>query len=555
VKSYEKSTDTFTSRITGLDSDHPHPMVQHEGRKTLMIADGNVLRQYDSSYVRDTDNELTIPVEYLITRILYWNNNAYALTRNIKGGQAKVFAWNGAGVGHNGAFGVGADWAYSGCEYGASFAVITSRGQLLQFNGGGFDFDSPLANLPVYFTDFPWTSNAATDSLIGKVASRGMEASGSTIYLNINGELNVPAGSPSGSYLPDMPSGLWCFDPKVGLTHLAGVNYEQAKTLQPLELSSNRLVFASAHEAQTGDAVLCGAAAGISGVFAGQTYFAIPEGDDALQLALTPSDAKAGRAIILSGTPGLNDKYVFDSYASMGSGQVTNAGPLFVIKTLTMNPFYGAQVLFGARAIDGTLSSCGSLMSVGLGRNVGYFKTPRLSSTGIRDTFQSAIAVFKQLSLDSEAITVKWKKTERPGLPSRPAYEDSAVEFTGPSTFTVDTTLKPFDDAVVGDEVEFITGAAAGYLAHITDINKDSATYIITLDEVLPVEAGDLTDCVVDNWTKLATITNESEDNPQNFSARPIGEDGTWIQFKVELRGRDVSLDALKITSEPHMLP
>ena len=47
--------------------------------------------------------------------------------------------------------------------------LITSAGQLLRFNGGGFD---ELERLPVYGTGYSWTSTAAASSLVGKVAAR-----------------------------------------------------------------------------------------------------------------------------------------------------------------------------------------------------------------------------------------------------------------------------------------------------------------------------------------------------------------------------------------------
>lgn len=552
VKSYEP-TDDFTQRITGLSSSYPHPMVVHEGRQTLLVADGNTLRQYSTGYAEDTDNKLTIPSDYIITRILYWNSNAYALTRNINGGHAKVFAWNGVGVGHNGAWGVGADWAYSGCEYGASFAIITSKGQVLPFNGAGFDFNKPLANFPVYYTDGAWTSNAATTSLIGNVASRGMEADGSLIHIVINGGLNVAQGSPIGRYLPDMPSGLWTYDPKVGLTHQAGAVYSQYLSMTPSGIASNRLVFSTPHQALTGDAVLASFTSGITGLNAGQTYYAIVEGANALQLALTPADAKNGNAITVGGTPSI-DKFCFNVYDSMGSGQITNAGPVFVLKSLSMNPFYGSRLLFASRANDAGLDPIGSLMSLGLGRNIGYFKMPKIASSSITEVFQKIIAKFPHLNLDSEDIVMKYRSDERFGAPTHAAYTDGAVMFTSATTFEVDMTQKDFLNVEEGDEVEFTNGAAAGYVAHITNIDKSNpASYVITIDETLPVSNGDLTDCIADNWKKYAPRTNADKENSLGYGEIGFGKSpSTWVQCKVAIRGRAISLEMLMLISVPN---
>lgn len=550
-KTYNSGADTWTSRATDLSSSFPHPMCKNLGSNKLAIADGNVLRQYDSSYVRDTTNELTIPVDYVITRVLYRNGNYYILTRNITGGQASLFLWNGTGTGNNGDYPVLADWIYSGCKWASLIAVITSEGQLLEFNGGGFN---ELANFPVYYTPWSWTSDASTSNLIGNVASRGMEADGDVIFININGALNNGQRSVAGEYLLEQPSGLWCFDKSAGLYPKAGANYRTVKTLTPVSLDSGALVFGTPHEALTGDAVFCVQQSGITGITGQQTYYAVVDGDYAMKLALSPAQAKANITLTLSGTPGVSDMYAMDSYDSMGSGEVENAGPVFVFKKLVPDLFYGAQVLFGNDTIDNGLDGVGSLMSLGMGRNTGSFTTPKIASASVSEAFQKLMVKYPNMNLDSEEITIKYRLTDRFGTPSHTDFS-SSTQFQDGNNAIVDPSTKDVDTLIVGDEIEFITGAAAGYLAHITAIDKtDPASYVITFDETLPVDFADRTDFIAVNWKKYTPVSAASKTNSQNYYEQPIGKPATWIQFKIALQGPGgtTGIEQLMLISGPN---
>lgn len=551
MRSYNGSA--WATRISDLSASYPHPMARHGGRQTLLVADGNVCRQYSTGYSRDTSNELTISAEFVITRIIYRNNNAYLMTRNIAGGKAKCFVWNGVGVGNNGEYGVGADWIFSACEYGSGFAIVTSAGQLMEWNGGGFN---ELKNFPVYGTDFSWIAQAVTSSLIGNVASRGMAADGLHLYININGVLNQARGGPQGQYLHDMPSGLWMYSPGIGLYPTAAVNYKTRQNVEPSSVNSSIIKFSSAHQALTGDPIFCSSQNGLSGVTAGQVYYAIVISSTDMELALTPANAKAGIKVVITGTPGVQDTFSFDTYESMGSCQVTNAGPVFIPSKLTPNIFHGSKVLFGARAIDNALVDTGVFMGLGMGRNIGYFKTPKIASASITEAFQKLVAKYPMLNLDSQSFVVKYKTANRFGLPTRHSFSNGAIVFTSATTFTVDTTISDFRQAQEGDEVEFIVGAASGYLAHITAINDSNpASFVVTVDETLPVVNGDKTDIIVDNWHKLDVINASDKNNSQNFATRAIGKSATWVEFKVAVGGRESQMEQLILISEPNKNP
>lgn len=529
-----------TAPITDLSTSVPHPLCTFENKRTLLIGDGNIVRQYtesSGSYSRDTTNELILPTEFVVTSVRYRLGTVYIGTRHLYGGETLLFTWNGVGASAQQGYPCGADWIYSQAEYQSSIAVITSQGQIKRFNGGGFDV---IANLPVYHTPHSWTSTAAQTSLIGRVASRGMRASGDVLYVNIDGSLNNPASIAPGKYLPEQPSGLWVLDPNVGLYHKAGYNHQSILTNAITDVASSHLIFGTAHQAQLGDAVLYDGA--LTGLVSGQVYFAIPDTAFSLRLALTPQDAAAGNALAVSGTL-TDDICYFDRYESMGATAISSPGGLCVFGGHNIHPFFGSEVLIGGAAFDQGLAAKGVLMSLGMGRNVGSFVTPKIESEGVTDTFQRIAARFAPLRLDFDALLIKYRTRSRDGAPTRPI----TLTWASPTTFTVDPTLYDIRNARLGDELEIIAGSGAGYTAHITDIDEDASPFVVTIDETLPVTAADQAIAFVDNWTKLTTLDDESEDNAAGHASVSL-DDGSApdIQAKIEARGSGLAIRLLQ---------
>lgn len=540
VATYESSTG-WTSRITGLDTTVPHPLCVSEHQNYLAIGNGKNMPLYDTSYSLITT--LVVDPQFIFECIRWRGNTIYGGTRNIQGGEAKVFHWNGAGAAAQQGYPVGADWVYSMCPYASSVAIITSAGQISRYDGGGY---SELASLPVYYTPYSWTSDAALFNLIGKVASRGMQASGTRIFINLDGTLHQTAQEFPGKYLPSQPSGLWVFDPSVGLSHKAGYNAKTYLPLSPAAVASGNLVFGTPHQAQTGDAVLCAAVSGVTGVSQGQTYFAIINGANALALALSPAEAFAGNKITVAGTPAAGDVFSFDRYETLGGTIINNPGALFVFASRHPNSFYGSEVVFGGEAFKTDMSANAVLMSLGMGRNRGYSITAKIASSSVEDFFKSLIAFFDPFWLDSDEMVIKYRSQDMFGFPT-PLTTGANPIFTSSTTFTVDPQKKDVALLSVGDEIEIVAGAAAGYLAHITMIDTSVSPYLFTIDETLPVSNGDVFDFVGMNWIKWKTITNStatggdaSKTNRKGFIEATFGGNknfSPWFELKIELRG------------------
>lgn len=556
VKSYSGGTGgSWTSRITGLGTSAPHPLCVFENRNTLCVADGNVVRQTTSgTYTNDSTNQLTIPSEYVITGMRWRQNNLHIATRNIGGGNAKLFIWNGSGTAAQYAYDAGAEWIYSLADYQSSIVILNSVGQLLRFNGGGFD---ELAHFPVYDTSFSWATNSALTNSTGRCANRGMCVVGNLLNINIDGALNSSNTDYPGRYLPDQPSGLWVYDPNVGLYHRAGYAYSRFSATT-FTLNSNRVTPTSASHLQTGDPVYVKSVSGISNLNAGQLYYAIAEGEASFQLAQTPADAAAGRAITLSGTPN-SDTIVIDNFTSMGA-TYSQTFPGAVAPFITDNPpsFYGVDVMFAGDVTKPDGSSISTFMSFGRSHNVGHLITTPIPSSSITDSFNKLYQFIETLDLDDDEVVVKYRTKRRYGFPTQLRHNtgDSSYMATWTSTksFTLDITKKDFGGAQVGDEIEIIEGSGAGYTAHITDIDTSaSPSYSITLDEdILAVTVGDKFDFMVDNWKRATTSITKLN---KHIGETALSADDAWVQVKVELRGHEIMANKMQFDSAVSSYP
>lgn len=537
---------SWHSGVTGLSSSYPHPLSVYETGNstgaTLAVGNGNIVTTYSTSYV--LQSTLTIPIEYVVTWIRARSNNLYIGTRNVSGGTAKLFIWNGSSVGAQFYYGVQADWMYSGCEYDNGIAVITSAGQLLKFNGGGFD---ELENLPVYETPYSWSSGSSVSNGIGKAAGRGMIAKGKNLYLNIDGSVTLPNGQGwPGTYMVNQPSGVWEYNPTKGLSHLSGYPYTRYQTLTASGLATNGLVFTTAHGAATGDPVYCGVSTGLIGINNQQTYYAIVIGDFVTQLALTPADAAAGRPLSITGTVG-SATFSFDVLDSLGTTAITAPGAIGLINTILPNAFHATTMFFGGSTNNASATNTFMFMGMGLGRSRGYFVTTQMVSQGILDTYNNLYASILYLTQVVDSLHLKYKVDQTIEYTTI----SSRITWTSATVFTAtESPLVDFAGVAVGDEVMIVGGAGAGYAAHITSITQVGSIYTVTLAEAIPlVVNGNISNVIVDNWKELDPVISTNEHIPQGFSKVAINKEGNTMSIKVELRGRNTVLSKLIVSN------
>lgn len=541
VNKYLPSADDWdATSITGLSSSYPHPLCVSEHQNYIAVGDGNVVRLYDSS--GSTITSCTVPDDHIVTWIRWRESNLWFGTRNLYGKSAKMFKWNGSGTAAQAGYPINADWAYSAIVSQSSIVVLASSGELLRFNGGGFDH---LAAFPVWYTPYSWSSSAATSSALGRCTNRGMDAVGDTIYINIDGSVDLVEREYPGPYLHDQPSGLWKYDPSVGLYHVAGYTYTRYRVETITGLNSNILTVGTAHNLTTGDAVHANSVSNITGITDGGLYFAIVDSSTGFYLARTPADALAGRHLTLTGTPSA-DSVLIDVHDSSGAVFNTEVGAVLAIGSDAPPIFKGTEVLYGGNVDDEDGNEKTSLMSLGRGRNVSSFTTTPLPAAGATDTFKKLYQRVQGLDYGVDKILLKVRNTTRFGLPTMPV----SVTWTSTTSFTVNSAAEDVRGVENGDEVEVISGPGSGYTAHVSNIDTGSSTYTVTLDsEIAGVVATDVGSVIFDNWTLKDTIDSSNKDAVFDISESALGESGSWIQLKVELRGWHPSIRSTDINS------
>lgn len=162
----------------------------------------------------------------------------------------------------------------------------------------------------------------------------------------------------------------------------------------------------------------------------------------------------------------------------------------------------------------------------------GYFITQYYPSDNIKDAWDSLWLRFKQFSTAANRIVVKARGVKPLVTANKLTPLQKVITWTSTTTFTV--TLAGGDDSLaVGDEVEVLSGANAGVLAHITTISgAHAALQTITIDETV-VSATTTGTARFERWKKVGVIssTTKYEDNVN------IGINSSFIQLKVQMRG------------------
>jgi len=158
-----------------------------------------------------------------------------------------------------------------------------------------------------------------------------------------------------------------------------------------------------------------------------------------------------------------------------------------------------------------------------------------MESQNVLDNFKSVIKKFKKLVYEEDKIIVKYR-TEDNTLPNWVERTQAPATWVNTNSFT---TTQDLSDVVIGNEVEFVAGVGAGYLAHITAITESSGTYTVTIDETVKnVAADDRVVATFSNWIKLGVITKDTPNNDLGYAElRELNVKSKWLQVKTEFRG------------------
>lgn len=535
----------WTGSLLSTTSSVPHPLCVFENKNKLAVGNANTVKLLNTDH--SVNATLTLPEEFYVTTMRWRYNNLYIGTKHRDGGEAKMFVWNGSGSEAQSGWGCNSNWVFAMSECDSSVAIITNAGELLRFNGGGF---SRLAALPVYYSNLIWQAGTSGNATSGKVVNRGMVADGEVLYLVIDGEIVAEGNIYPHGFLRNQPSGLWCFDPKVGLYPRSTTTSERFVAYTASSLSSNTLTLSATTNAQTGDPCFVKAPGSLTGISVGRTYFVIRVSDTEIKLAINLADALDGVEMTIGGAVTSAEFYI-PSANKIGDLIGVNQGAVAITSSQATFPgLFPGNVIWGGDGVNN------SIVMTSLAANVGELVTQRVSSGATLDTWQKVIVKYRNLSSEGK-IVVKYKTLDRLGLPTS-WYDDANWYDSSSFVFTKQNTS--ISQAEVGDEVVLVDGAGSGRTAEISAIGTNSGNITITLKEPVPgVSAGSTSSFYVDGWKVAGVIDSDSTTNEYGYAEIPLdsggrGQNSPRISIKLEVHGHEVKIDDFDVINAQHKL-
>ena len=554
---------TWTTSATDLAASVYQTVRVFENLSSIAVSSDNKVQLLNSSFTKGT--LLTLPANYMVTSMDWNNNRMYIGTLDNLTKEAMIFEWDGttaeASVGKK----VGAQIIFSVKRYLTGVCLVTSRGRVLFYDGSL----SKLGDFPIFYNEYDQMSYETTIAPWQRViTNNGMLVDNDQIFIGINQPVpSRPFGDDTSLvFRPEYPSGIWCYNQENGLHQKYTVDgsirvQTGAITTANVDTTTNIITIPSSICPDTGTPVFYDDAADGSGTLIAPLkfntrYFVIKLSGTTLKLALTKADALAGTAIDLTSTGNNSQTLSFCPNDGFG-GIAQSVSALCSYRqglSETLENSKAIKMLIGSRI---TKSSTGSeytgLHTIEFKQeNRGYFITPKLQSASIKDFWQKMYLKFNPLVNEQDKIIVKYRTTE-PNVFLSDIYITSYIV---PGIWATSTTFTTTDtniaDVPIGYEVEICIGEGSGYLAHITNISAPSGgVYTVTIDETMEnFTVGNKFQFVVNNWSKLNTFTSSSIENNDGYAEIPIGKQSKWIQFKIELRGEDVSIEELQIINK-----
>lgn len=542
------STTTWTSRITSLTSAVAHPIEVFRNKNTIVVGNGNLVKQYNSSYANTTD--LTIPTDYEVTDLSYSNNKVgiittLSTTAEGQNQEAFFFVWDGGTTTANAGFPIGAESIIAIVPYKSSWVLLSKTGQLLYFNGGGFE---ELAVFSFFSKDRIWNGEVRGDVMI---------TDGDLIYIQVNGFVSSQ-GIKGEVILQNYPAGIWCYDPKVGLYHRWSPSISQVSIITVLAAGANTTT--DLLTADSGTIPVTGSpikltfspSQPIGGVNAGQVYYVIKVSPTTFRLATTKENAIAGIYIDITSQSVQDSKFQSVVLKDYGQTYLTISGALGLTDTKTA-VYDGLTYSFrGFNAVGDSTNYFG--MAVSEFDNIGYLVSPKLESQEIEDIIQKIYTKYRPLKTN-DTITVKYKDEEVIGIPVSTPFGGQSCTWTSNTVLTfagdLSEVLTYLSDTSKECELEIISGAGAGQMSKIESITENAGTYTITLtDEMEGVSANDTCNIIIDNWKTLGIITSSDNLGYRDF---PIETVSKAIKLKVIMKGTYIALEELLVPNKEQL--
>jgi hypothetical protein len=483
------ATSPWTDRALSpaLTSGKAHPVAVNQAGSatgpTLLIGNGNKIQHYNSSWVTSTLAQLTIPTEYEITAIAYNRNLVGIATWSELNLEAHFYIWDASASSANYAYPLGSNRAYFVAPYKDTFVTLTGQGQLLRWAPTGME---QLGALPSFYTtavlgDIDDTADVAHSS--------SYEVDGDILLFCINGVVEQQMSEPNRE-LQTQPSGVWCYDPEVGLYQRYSFSscklFARDFSTSGVDISTN-VITITATVPETGTECFYTITGGevIGGLEEKTTYYVIKLSDTTLKLATTRTNALAGTAIDLTSTGSITNTLQFVPASDYGQHPSSMDGLIKKIGQYISNQT-ASTFIFGAKSVPklGTTSDADTInVTSRWGDNRGWIMTQKLFSPNITEHWSKLYVKARGLKKEGDQVVVKYRYEEDVNMP---VYITNTAGFLLTwASQTSFTTTANLSNVKVGYEVEFIEGAGSGYLAHITDISLLAGTYTVTIDETI----------------------------------------------------------------------
>ena len=181
-------------------------------------------------------------------------------------------------------------------------------------------------------------------------------------------------------------------------------------------------------------------------------------------------------------------------------------------------------------------------------QNRGALWTQRIDSNAADELWQSIGVKLQNVYSSEDKILVKYKIRERDGLPINTGVV-TGTNATWTSTTTFTSSDAKFANVIEGDEITLLDKANAGSSAHISSISSNAGVYTITLDEAIGAASGTFS-LLVEPWIKLGTIDSSDQNRGYKIFAIPKKNISRAISVKCELRGEDVAVEEIVVSSE-----
>lgn len=554
---YYKSGSTWTNASIALTTGKKHVLEVFRNKNTMCITDGSSVIQVNTSHASTTN--LTIPADFTAIGLAYSNNKMGVATKFAGSGDAYFFVWDGATTEANGGFPVGSDSILAMQAYKNSWVILTRIGQLLYFNGTGFDV---LANFPFYEKKI-----IAGEYMVGE----NMIVEGDRIYINF-------------TVLPDTdfygrnqerdtftsPAGIWCYDPNVGLYHRYSYSNSDINIYAVSAVDTAADTFTIGADIPTGTQVLYssrttssyGAGKNIS---VGKIYYAINNSATKIKLAETLEDANLGTAIDIT-VAGTGEYFMIPTMLDYGATNNINDGGA-VVSTSESSIVYD-HLMFGSKRIltSSDVNNAYYLnVTVPFFKNIGCAILPKVYSENVDEKWSKVY--LKHLPLQvGDSIKVSYRTKECPNLPVL-AYNNSGTTSTNvrcqwSGSYTVCRSSAGLNDVKVAFDAGYAIdcflfgGAGAGLTSKLTNITFSAGQYTITIeDDLSGLHFTGFTDICFDHWIVAGTVTSSSETNTLGYSEIPLVDvKGKAIQVKIEMAGNAVTIQELQIIQSPAKL-